>query len=143
MLQGVDFKRLLVCFKTSSSNYFRSLPNREEFKWLYQSLLTRKYFDYKVDAPKLAQHKGWKLEKIKFMFQVFHELHFVTRQNGVIIPTDNPSKKDLTEAEVYQERKQSMELEELLIYSSYTQLKAWISEQMKAEIPEEEKIYGL
>ncbi|WP_058307280.1 single-stranded-DNA-specific exonuclease RecJ [Gracilibacillus massiliensis] len=143
VLQNVDFKRLFVCFSTDESNYFRSLPTREEFKWLYQQLVKRKYFDYKIDAPKLAKFKGWKLEKIKFMFQVFHELHFVTRENGVIVPTNQPSKKDLTEAQVYQERKQWIELEEVLIYSSYTQLKTWLSEQLEVEVPEEEMAYGL
>ncbi|MGP4041743.1 single-stranded-DNA-specific exonuclease RecJ [Gracilibacillus sp. D59] len=143
LVQKVDFKRLMVCFPTGDSDYFRALPTREEFKWLYQLMLKRKYFDYKIDAPKLAQFKGWKLEKIKFMFQVFHELDFVTRKEGLIVPADNPSKKDLTEAQVYQDRKKWMELEEIFIYSSYTQLKTWISEQMKAEIHEEEMVYGL
>ncbi|MDX8047679.1 single-stranded-DNA-specific exonuclease RecJ [Gracilibacillus sp. S3-1-1] len=143
LLNKVDFKRLYVCFSTDG-DYFRSLPSREEFKWLYQLLLKRKYFDYKTDAPKLAKYKGWKLEKIKFMFQVFHELHFLTRQDELIVLADNPSKKDLAEAEVYKARKNQLELEELFIYSSYTQLKTWFSEQMnKAEIPEEEIVYGL
>ncbi|SFL79131.1 single-stranded-DNA-specific exonuclease [Gracilibacillus orientalis] len=143
LVQRVDFKRLMVCFPTGGSDYFRALPTREEFKWLYQLMLKRKYFDYKIDAPKLAQYKGWKLEKIKLMFQVFHELNFVTRKEGLIVPADNPSKKDLAEAQVYQDRKKWMELEEIFIYSSYTQLKTWISEQMQAEIHEEEMVYGL
>ncbi|SHN09518.1 single-stranded-DNA-specific exonuclease RecJ [Gracilibacillus kekensis] len=143
IFKNVNFKRLFVCFSTDENNYFRSLPTRDEFKWLYQQLLNRKYFDYKVDAPKLAKFKGWKLEKIKFMFQVFHELHFVTREEGLIVPTNQPSKKDLTEAQVYQERKQWIELEEVLIYSSYTQLKTWLSEQTDVEEPEEEMVYGL
>ncbi|QGH35076.1 single-stranded-DNA-specific exonuclease RecJ [Gracilibacillus salitolerans] len=143
LVQKVDFKRLMVCFSIDDSDYFRALPTREEFKWLYQLMLKRKSFDYKMDAPKLAQHKGWKLEKIKFMFQVFHELDFVTRKEGMIVPADNPSKKDLEEAQIYQDRKKWVELEEIFIYSSYTQLKTWISEQMKAEIHEEEMAYGL
>ncbi|UOQ47330.1 single-stranded-DNA-specific exonuclease RecJ [Gracilibacillus caseinilyticus] len=143
LIDQVKFERLIVCFSTNDSQYFRSLPNRDEFKWLYQLILKRKYFDYKVDAPKLASFKGWKLDKIKFMFQVFHELNFVTRKDGVIVPTDDPSKKDLTEATVYQERKQEMELEEIFIYSSYSQLKTWFSEQMKKRSNEEEIVYGL
>ncbi|WP_163582279.1 single-stranded-DNA-specific exonuclease RecJ [Gracilibacillus saliphilus] len=143
LVRKVEFERLIVCFSTKDSDYFRALPTREEFKWLYQLMLKRKYFDYKVDAPKLAQYKGWKLEKIKFMFQVFHELEFVTRKEGLIVPADQPSKKDLAEAQVYQDRKKWMELEEILIYSSYTQLKTWISEQMNAEIHEEEMVHGL
>ncbi|MGN8645620.1 single-stranded-DNA-specific exonuclease RecJ [Gracilibacillus sp. HCP3S3_G5_1] len=143
LVQKVDFKRLIVCFQTIEGDYFRALPTREEFKWLYQLMLKRKYFEYKVDAPKLAKYKGWKLDKIKFMFQVFHELHFVTRREGMIVPAENPSKKDLAEANVYQTRKKRIELEEILIYSSYTQLKTWLSKQMNAEVSEEEMVYGL
>lgn len=143
LVQKTDFKRLILCFQTQSSQFFGSLPARDDFKWLYQLLMKRKYFDYKKDAPKLSQYKGWKLDKIKFMFQVFHELELVSKDKGNIIPVKSPVKKDLTEAHTYQERKQMMELEEILIYSSYSQLKTWLSEQMKQEKPKEEVVYGL
>ncbi|GAB2560393.1 single-stranded-DNA-specific exonuclease RecJ [Gracilibacillus alcaliphilus] len=141
LLQQLHFKRLFLCFETTNSSYFTSLPSREEFKWLYQLLRQKGSFDYKAEAPKLAQYKGWKLDKIKFMFQVFHELNFVTRQGKDIIPTNSPSKKDLTEATVYQERKKQIQLEEILVYSSYKQLREWINQQVEKE--QEEVVYGL
>lgn len=143
LIQNTDFKRLYVCFQTNGGRFFESLPTREDFKWLYQLLRKRKYFKYKVDAPKLSQYRGWKLDKIKLMFQVFYELGFVMKDEDNIVPAPNPAKKDLTEAPAYKERKQVIELEEILIYSSYSQLKDWFSEQINQEKPEEAIVNGL
>ncbi|WP_163537861.1 single-stranded-DNA-specific exonuclease RecJ [Gracilibacillus sp. YIM 98692] len=144
VLEKIQVKRIYACFQLQQSNYFQSMPTREEFKWLYQLILKRGYFNYKKDAPKLSEFKGWKLEKIKFMFQVFHDLNFVTKESANIIPKNNPEKKDLTESALYQEMSDRMQVEEILYYSSYHQLKKWISEQMeKTQVPEEEMAYGL
>ncbi|WP_130860074.1 single-stranded-DNA-specific exonuclease RecJ [Gracilibacillus phocaeensis] len=142
LLQTLNFKRLFLCYPTNQGHYFEALPTREEFKWLYQSLLKKGSFNYKIEAPKLAQFKGWKLDKIKFMFQVFHELNFVGGNGQNIVPLQSPSKKDLTEANVYKERKKQIQLEEILVYSSYKQLKSWITKQLNSE-QEEEVVYGL
>ncbi|MFC4404011.1 single-stranded-DNA-specific exonuclease RecJ [Gracilibacillus xinjiangensis] len=143
LLNGKQINRIYACFQLTNSYFFQRIPSREEFKWLYQLMLKRKYFEYKVDAPKLASYKGWKLEKIKFMFQVFHELGFLTREGSTIVPTENPGKKDLTESPLYQKIAKQMEVEETLYYSTYQQLKKWIEEQLVcASEPEEEMVYG-
>ncbi|PWU68374.1 single-stranded-DNA-specific exonuclease RecJ [Gracilibacillus dipsosauri] len=144
LLQKVESSRIYACFQARESSYFTTLPTREEFKWLYQLILQRQFFDYKVDAPKLASYKGWKLEKIKFMFQVFHELNFVTREGGRIIPKQSPEKKDLTASSLYQSLQEQRKVEETLYLSSYPQLKAWIDQQLNTgAVPEEEMVYGL
>ncbi|SER73768.1 single-stranded-DNA-specific exonuclease [Gracilibacillus ureilyticus] len=143
LLKGKQINRIYACFQLNDGYFFQKIPSREEFKWLYQLILKRKYFDYKTDAPKLASHKGWKLEKVKFMFQVFHELGFLTREGATIVPTESPEKKDLTESPIYQKAVKQMEVEETLYYSTYQQLKQWIGEQLHAASkPEEEMVYG-
>ncbi|KAB8134768.1 single-stranded-DNA-specific exonuclease RecJ [Gracilibacillus oryzae] len=143
VLKGKQINRIYACFQLTDSYFFQKVPTRDEFKWLYQLILKRKYFDYKTDAPKLAEYKGWKLEKIKFMFQVFHELDFLTREGARIVPTNNPVKKDLTESPLYQKMDKQMIVEETLYYSTYKQLKEWIKEQLTcASEPEEEMVYG-
>ncbi|ENH97091.1 ssDNA-binding protein [Gracilibacillus halophilus YIM-C55.5] len=144
VLKYHQFERIYLCYQLENSQYFQMMPTREDFKWLYQLLHKRKYFDYKQDAPKLAKYKGWKLDKIKFMFQVFHDLEFVTREGGTILPTDQPKKKDLEESEVYQLHAQQIEIEETLYYSTYKALKKWLSDQMNEnQTSEEEIVYGL
>ncbi|GAA0295136.1 single-stranded-DNA-specific exonuclease [Gracilibacillus halotolerans] len=142
-LKKVTFQKLTVCFQATDDAFFHSIPTKEEFKWLYQLIRKRNYFDYKIDAPKLAKYKGWRLDKIKFMFQVFYELGFVTKQDHVIVPTPNPSKKDLETSTLYQEKLKAMDVEELLLYSSYVDLKKWLNEQIESELPKEEMAYGL
>ncbi|MFC4388387.1 single-stranded-DNA-specific exonuclease RecJ [Gracilibacillus marinus] len=143
VLKGKEIYRMYTCYQNDESVFFQTLPSREEFKWLYQFILKRKYFDYKVDAPKLAVYKDWKLEKIKWMFQVFHDLGFLTRENGQIVPTKNPEKKDLTESSLYQKMQQQRIIEEQLFYSTYHQLKEWLNDQIEsATTNEEELIYG-
>lgn len=142
-LKNVTFENLTVCFQVTDDAFFHSIPTKEEFKWLYQLIRKRNYFDYKVDAPKLAKYKSWKLDKVKFMFQVFYELNFVTKKDKLIVPTPNPAKQDLESSTLYQEKLKAKDTEELLLYSSYHELKKWIKEQIESELPKEEMAYGL
>src|SRR5699024_6493362 len=117
-LKNVTFENLTICFQVTDDAFFHSVPTKEEFKWLYQLIRKRNYFDYKVDAPKLAKYKSWKLDKVKFMFQVFYELNFVMKKDKLIVPTPNPAKQDLESSTLYQEKLKAKDTEELLLYSS-------------------------
>lgn len=143
LLQKVSFENLIVCFQANEDAFFHSIPTKEEFAWLYQLIRKRTFFNYKEDAPKLMKYKGWRLDKIKFMFQVFHELNFVTKKEHLIVPVSNPTKQNLETSTIYQSKLQAKDLEELLLYSSYAELKEWINEQMTKELPKEEMAYEL
>lgn len=137
-------ERIYACYQVDDGQYFTGIPTREDFKWFYAMILKRKKFDSKTDIPKLTRYKGWKAEKIKLMIQVFCELDFVKIENGIISPQPNPLKKDLTQSPMYQRITNQSEIESVLYYSNFKELKNWISEQMiEVSVPKEEVSYGL
>lgn len=63
------------------------------------------------------------------MLKVFYELGFVTEENGIIKIVDNANKQNIETSRVYQLRQSRMEVEKLLLYDDFTQLKTWIESQ--------------
>ncbi len=75
------------------------------------------------------------------MTQVFFELGFVTIENGLAKIVENPPKKDLMSAKIYQERKQQMELERTLLYAPYKDLREWFDLRLNGQTVSEEEQY--
>ncbi|WP_172369064.1 single-stranded-DNA-specific exonuclease RecJ [Sporosarcina jiandibaonis] len=118
-------ERIYAHFHVPESRYFDGLPSREQFGWYYSFIKSRGSFDFVQNGEKLAKHKGWRNDSIKFMSKVFSELGFVTIKDGVISIADTVEKRDLKEAPAYIERKSQMKLEERLLYAPYMELKSW------------------
>ncbi|WP_088007220.1 single-stranded-DNA-specific exonuclease RecJ [Indiicoccus explosivorum] len=138
VLRRMRPKRVYCHFHTEESHYFGRLPDREEFKWLFGVIKQRGRFDFRKDGDMVAKHRGWSLDSLKFMLQVFFELGFVKINNGLTEIADAPSKRDLSEAPSYQKRQRQMELEQKLLYASYQELKKWFDVHLSAE---EEKVW--
>lgn len=138
VLQRIQPKRVYCHFFTEESHYFGTLPDREQFKWLFGFLKQRGRFDVRKDGETLAKHKGWSRDSLIFMLQVFFELGFVKMNNGLTEIAETPVKRDLSEAPSYQKRQRQMELEQKLLYASYHDLKEWFNAQLSAR---EEKVW--
>lgn len=133
-----------VCYSLHESLYMKAFPHRDDFKWYYALISRRKQLDLKKDIQVIMEAKNWTKDRIVFMSKVFFELEFVTINNGVVSYGQNPVKKDLSESRTYQQWLEQAEIEKLLYYSNYEQLKAWFSKCLDiAKKPEEELVYGL
>lgn len=118
-----------------------SLPNRDMFKTVYgavqkqgDSVLKAHYF---VEA--LSKRSGHSKDVITFMLDVFIELGFIKRSSEGYVPIPNPAKKDLTTSRLYQLRRQSLDVEQTLLYSTAQQLVEWllnVQYQMKPSLEE-------
>ncbi|AZB43742.1 single-stranded-DNA-specific exonuclease RecJ [Bacillus sp. FJAT-42376] len=129
-------ERIYVFFHQTEDHFFSTIPTREHFKWFYGFLLKREQFDINRHGAELAKHKGWTSDTIDFMSKVFFELDFVTINNGLISINKNGGKRDLSESLAYKQKKDQMELENRLLYSSYRELLDWFDEQLnKASKP--------
>ncbi|MFZ3588290.1 single-stranded-DNA-specific exonuclease RecJ [Bacillus sp. DJP31] len=117
--------RVYAILHQQETHFFNTIPTREHFKWFYGFLSKNKEFHYESQYEKLAKHRGWSKESIQFMLKVFFELDFVTINNGVISITNQPKKRDLTDSESYMKKQDQIEIEKVLVYSSYSQLKDW------------------
>ena len=61
-------------------------------------------------------------EKLKFIIYVFFEVDFVTIDNGLIKAIKNPTKVDLTNTNTFKKKEMFIQSQELLIYSSLSEL---------------------
>lgn len=115
--------RVYVYFYSESSNYFRTLPTRDHFKWYYRFLANKSPFDLKKYGVELAKYRGWTRESIEFMSKVFLELDFIYMKDGLVFLNKNPQKKDLTDSITFQKKQAHYILEKELLYSSPKELK--------------------
>ncbi|MBM7660697.1 single-stranded-DNA-specific exonuclease [Bacillus mesophilus] len=117
--------RIYTIFHQSETHFFNTIPTREHFKWFYGFLGQNKQFNYKTQGDQLAKHRGWSKETIQFMLKVFFELEFVTIDSGMVTLSNSPQKRDLTDSKTYMLKQNQIEIENMIMYSSYSQLKDW------------------
>ncbi|ADU29769.1 single-stranded-DNA-specific exonuclease RecJ [Evansella cellulosilytica] len=127
-------KRVYASFIHEKDHYFEMLPTREHFVWFYAFLKKRTTFDIEKHGADLAKHKGWSLNGLKFICSVFFDLGFVKISNGFISIVDSPGKKELEESPTYKKRIEQSEIENVLLYSSFNELKSWIQNVMEKEV---------
>ncbi|QCR33004.1 single-stranded-DNA-specific exonuclease RecJ [Lysinibacillus sp. SGAir0095] len=131
LIQQERPNRIYAVFYTPESKYFNGMPTREHFGWYYSFLKKRPNFNLQLHLEKLAQHIGLNVEVIKFMTNVFFELGFVTIENGLTTVNSNVPKRLLSEAKVYKQRIEEIDLEQQLLYAPYLELKQWFNERMR------------
>ncbi|TGB04202.1 single-stranded-DNA-specific exonuclease RecJ [Halobacillus salinus] len=145
LLGEVSVSKLYVCYRVEESTFLKTWPTRDHFKWFYGMLVKRGSFNLKVDTEKLAKRKGWDRSMVDFISQVFFELDFVKIENGLVTINSQPSKKDLQESVLYQQREEQLRIEQTLYYSTYKELKDWFNQHLKkqSKIVKEEVFHGL
>ena len=132
LLKTVTIQRIYAHFYTQNSQYFNGMPTRDHFKWYYGFLKKRPTFDLNQHIAQLSQHIGLNIDVIKFMTKVFFELGFVTIENGLTTVNENAPKKALSDAPSYKMRSQQIELEQRLLYATYSELKQWFDERLSS-----------
>jgi single-stranded-DNA-specific exonuclease len=138
LFTGKSPSRIYVHFYNEKSDYFSTMPTREHFKWFYGFLSKKAPFNIVKYGHDLAKYRGWTEETIDFMSKVFIDLEFVFLENGWITLNKTPSKKDLSDSIIYQEKQAHLELESNLLYSSYEQLKNWFDKMIQGSVKIEE-----
>lgn len=131
MFTGKKPARIYAYFYQKESAFFSTLPTREHFKWLYALIVKKGPLDLNKYRNDIAKYKGWSLESIDFMSQVFFELDFVKINNGFISVNPGSMKRDLTDSPTYMKRNAQYTLESELLYSSYDELKRWFDETIQ------------
>ena len=145
LLQKITVSKIYVCYRIEDSAFLKTWPTRDHFKWFYGMLLKREAFDLNKDTELLAKRKGWDRSMVDFISQVFFELEFVKIDNGLVTINSQPSKKDLQESVLYQQREEQLRIEQTLYYSTYKELKDWFTQHLnkQSKIVKEEVFHGL
>ncbi|MEC1178311.1 single-stranded-DNA-specific exonuclease RecJ [Metasolibacillus meyeri] len=130
LLQALQPQRIYAHFYTATSHYFSGMPTRQHFSWYYSFLKKRPGFSLQQHIEPLAKHIGLNVDVINFMTKVFFELGFVTIENGLTTVVEDAPKQALETAHVYKVRSAQIQLEQKLLYATYSELKQWLDSQM-------------
>ncbi|WP_060205360.1 single-stranded-DNA-specific exonuclease RecJ [Sporosarcina koreensis] len=141
LIEKTNPKRVYAHFFVNESLYFEGIPGREHFGWYYSFLKKRGSFDLRKQGEELSKHRGWKIDTIYFMTKVFSELGFVKIENGLAIVIEEAGKKSLSDAPSYKQRERQIELEKMLVYAPYKELKKWFDEICKETVNREEQLW--
>lgn len=128
-LKNLNYSQLYLVLQHQQSIYFDGMPSSNQFKSCFKALMTKKETNLEQEGMLLCQHLNVKPNILKFMLKVFYELGFVTEENGIIKIVDNANKQNIETSRVYQLRQSRMEVEKLLLYDDFTQIKTWIKSQ--------------
>ncbi|MBS7344449.1 MAG: single-stranded-DNA-specific exonuclease C-terminal domain-containing protein, partial [Caryophanon sp.] len=123
--------RIYAHFFVQDSEYFNGMPTREQFAWFFKLLKQHPNLNWREHFPKISTQFGIPQEILKFMTKVFFELKFVRINKGLISVEPTPQKSALTDAPAYKERQARMDMEQLLVYAPYAQLKDWLAAAMQ------------
>ncbi|MBM7716519.1 single-stranded-DNA-specific exonuclease [Bacillus thermophilus] len=140
LVKGKKPDRIYVHFFHEREHFFHTIPTRDHFKWYYAFLAKRRTFNVKKYGEDLAAYRGWSKETVQFMTQVFFELDFVKIDEGIISLKQAKMKKDLADSPSFQKKQEMIKLENILLYSSYPELKKWFEERVAHSIPHEEEV---
>ncbi|WP_134700056.1 single-stranded-DNA-specific exonuclease C-terminal domain-containing protein [Ammoniphilus sp. YIM 78166] len=116
-----SYGRLYCVFGAEHRNRLAMIPTREQFKWLYGTLVKKKTFKPEL-VPHLAKTKGISEQAVYFMLQVFLELGFVKNERSQIEIVPSAEKRELTESVLYRNKQKELELETEILYSSFESL---------------------
>lgn len=133
-------ERIYAVFAQPEAQFFRTFPTRDHFKWFYAFLHKYRSFPLAERGGQLARARGWTEETVHFMAKVFLELEFIREQDGVISLVHAPEKRDLHESPTYRRRRDELEVEQQLLYSTYEQLKRCLAEMTRSQTYEEANV---
>ncbi|GAA0601695.1 single-stranded-DNA-specific exonuclease RecJ [Virgibacillus siamensis] len=144
LIEKIDPNNLHACFYLNNSAYMNHFPTRDDFKWFYVLVMKKKEINLNDNVDMIMRAKNWTKEQVLFMSDVFFELGFVRMEKGIITINSNPVKRDLTESSAYQKRINRAEIEKVLYYSKYEELRNWfLSCVQGCDISREEVANGL
>lgn len=144
VLSDLRPNHIYTCYRLEQEQYLDALPSRTDFKWFYAMLIKRGAFNQQTELTLLSKQKGWKQNKIRCIIEVFSELEFVSITDHIVRPIQGVKKRELTESSLYKKAIKQSEVEQMMYYSNYQQLKEWLNSQMERKSSiEEDKVYGL
>lgn len=125
-------QKICLMFTQQTTHFLSTVPNREHFKWYYGSLQKQQTFNLEKHGSVLAKKKGWSIDTVQFMTQVFLELQFVKmNEDNIVQLVNQPAKKDLSESLTYNMKTEEIELEQQLVYATFDELVTTIKQCMK------------
>lgn len=67
---------------------------------------------------------------LKFILKVFLDLGFIKDENGIIKMNNISDKRDIESSKFYQGRLERIQVEKMLLYEDFNNLKQWIKSEL-------------
>lgn len=127
----VQSQEIHLCFYSHLDLYLKGMPTRNEFKALYKFLAKKNNLQIKQVVRAASDLLNFDSRKVNLMIKVFLEAEFVKIDKGFIRFIENPRKVDLKQTPTYLSLKDQIEAEELVLFSSFDELKDQFNQWIK------------
>ena len=117
---------IYLYFHAPHEYYLKGMPKKHHFQKLYKWLMKKQEVVLSKDTKQMVQSMNLDKDTLKFMLMVFLENEFVTMEDGKLSLVSNPNKKQLEDTLTYKKRLKQIEAEEVLVYSSFKELLAYL-----------------
>ncbi|GEK88128.1 single-stranded-DNA-specific exonuclease [Alkalibacterium putridalgicola] len=117
---------IYLYFHSPNDYYLKGMPKKQHFQKLYKWLMKKQEVVLSKDTKHMVKSMNLDKDTLKFMLMVFLENEFVTMEDGKLSLVSNPSKKQLEDTLTYKKRLKQIEAEEVLVYSSFKELLAYL-----------------
>ncbi|RIN29943.1 single-stranded-DNA-specific exonuclease RecJ, partial [Staphylococcus succinus] len=129
-LKMVDVSQIYLVLNHEHSVYFEGMPKMETFKQCFKALATKKETNLAQDGMQLCQYLNIQPNMLKFILKVFLDLGFIKDENGIIKMNNISDKRDIESSKFYQGRLERIQVEKMLLYEDFNNLKQWIKSEL-------------
>lgn len=129
-LKTVDVSQIYLVLNHERSIYFEGMPKMETFKKCFKALATKKETDLAKEGMQLCQFLNIQPSMLKFILKVFLDLEFIKDENGIIKMNSVSTKREIESSKYYQGRLDRIEVEKVLLYDDFANLKKWIKTEL-------------
>lgn len=96
---------------------------------MYKTIYQFDEFDVRYKLKDLAGYLKIKDSLLVKMIQIFQELEFVTITDGVMRVNKEAQKREISESQIYQELKQTVMQQELMVLGTVQEIYEWLCGQ--------------
>lgn len=129
-LKTMSVSQIYLVLNHEQSIYFEGMPKMETFKKCFKALVTIGETNLVNDGMQLCQFLNIQPSMLKFILKVFLDLEFIKEENGIIKMNSVSTKREIESSKYYQGRLNRIEVEKVLLYDDFSNLKKWIKSEL-------------
>ncbi|MBF0814115.1 single-stranded-DNA-specific exonuclease RecJ [Staphylococcus saprophyticus] len=129
-LKTMSVSQIYLVLNHEQSIYFEGMPKMETFKKCFKALVTKGVTNLANDGMQLCQFLNIQPSMLKFILKVFLDLEFIKEENGIIKMNSVSTKREIESSKYYQGRLNRIEVEKVLLYDDFSNLKKWIKSEL-------------
>lgn len=122
-----DFQVIYFKNQIKQEYYLTGYGSREQFAKFYKAIYQFPEFDVRYKLKELSDYLKIPYILLVKMVQIFQELGFVTITDGVMTVNKEAAKRDISESQIYQELKKTVQFQELMALGTPQEIYDWLT----------------